>query len=537
MLRLAVSLLLVLAVSNTHARLFAAVQADDLQQVESLLANGAEVDERDTYGQTPLMYALDNGASVAVVRALLSAGADPNALTSAQWSPAMYAVRSGHIANMLALVRADGDLRANTSGAEPLSLAPNYLVLTVGVLASYPLVNLSLALAVYFVLRSRRLSRFLARRISGPVLLPHEWREADRWGRERSRKSWARISVLQPLLAVGGFAAVWWAGYSLMGEGSGPPMWEILLFSLSLPWAIGAFFVLLVRRLKEHGPYLVSSVRPALRPLGPVVSRLGEGWYYRFERLGPESRRDVHAVVLTHVDTSNSNVLLMASPASGDLSKERGEVDDADVAALLALEAPAYRNEDGSPITVRRIVYAPHASASEFNDKLSVRGGWVFAGDAAVLVEQLEGWQTVEHQKAQEAREREEEGKRVEADAIADATATFPAEWKIQPNFMLPTGGGDVDLLVFLPSQRRYVIDIKSHRGDPTNQGSDKDWDAVLEQLRRQARELAAEPIVWQPRATRQKVIRVAEVAYVPGDASELRAYLEMRGGLGAAAD
>ena len=88
-----------------------------------------------------------------------------------------------------------------------------------------------------------------------------------------------------------------------------------------------------------------------------------------------------------------------------------------------------------------------------------------------------------------------------------------------------------------LPSQRRYVIDIKSHRGDPTNQGSDKDWDAVLEQLRRQARELAAEPIVWQPRATRQKVIRVAEVAYVPGDASELRAYLEMRGGLGAAAD
>ena len=59
--------------------LMAAVQADDLQRVAMLLANGARVDAREEGGRTALHVAAWR-ASAQVVVALLDAGADPDAL-------------------------------------------------------------------------------------------------------------------------------------------------------------------------------------------------------------------------------------------------------------------------------------------------------------------------------------------------------------------------------------------------------------------------------------------------------------------------
>lgn len=78
---------------NAPPSLFAVVAAGDLERLEARLAAAEDVDARDEYGQTPLMYALANQAPREVVEALIGAGADVNARTDAGWTPLMYAAR------------------------------------------------------------------------------------------------------------------------------------------------------------------------------------------------------------------------------------------------------------------------------------------------------------------------------------------------------------------------------------------------------------------------------------------------------------
>jgi len=64
-----------------------AAKREDIQTVRDLLASGADVNEADPNGETPVMIAAYRG-NTAIVRLLLDAGADINAgAPTAHWSP------------------------------------------------------------------------------------------------------------------------------------------------------------------------------------------------------------------------------------------------------------------------------------------------------------------------------------------------------------------------------------------------------------------------------------------------------------------
>ena len=62
-----------------NSTLFFAIKTKDVESIENLIALGADVNERDDRGQTPLHYASGYGILNKVVKALLKAGAKVNA--------------------------------------------------------------------------------------------------------------------------------------------------------------------------------------------------------------------------------------------------------------------------------------------------------------------------------------------------------------------------------------------------------------------------------------------------------------------------
>ena len=73
--------------------LFALAKTDDVGALTQKIAAGANLDARDKFGQTPLMYAASESDSPEVVAALLNAGAELNAQTKTGWTALMYAAR------------------------------------------------------------------------------------------------------------------------------------------------------------------------------------------------------------------------------------------------------------------------------------------------------------------------------------------------------------------------------------------------------------------------------------------------------------
>jgi ankyrin repeat protein len=61
----------------------------------ALLKNGHDLDSEDTYGQTPLSWAAENGHE-AVVKLLLEKGADLEAKDKDGWTPLLWAAEKGH---------------------------------------------------------------------------------------------------------------------------------------------------------------------------------------------------------------------------------------------------------------------------------------------------------------------------------------------------------------------------------------------------------------------------------------------------------
>lgn len=128
-------------------------------------------------------------------------------------------------------------------------------------------------------------------------------------------------------------------------------------------------------------------------------------------------------------------------------------------------------------------------------------GGVQLGGDVAAVAEQLVYWDDV----VGRDRARRQAGVDAERQAVEALQRTAPPGWRVQAGLLM-TGGGDIDALLTGPDGARWVVEVKSHRGAPSliggtlHFGQDEKGD-VWTQVRRQAREADARPIVWQPLA------------------------------------
>jgi hemoglobin len=104
-----------------------AAAAGDLESVELLMGLGVDVDVPDRGGHTPLYGAANEGGSVAVVQALVRAGADVNACGGVKrCTPLHMAARRGFVAIAEALLACGADIGARDSlGVTPLGRALN----------------------------------------------------------------------------------------------------------------------------------------------------------------------------------------------------------------------------------------------------------------------------------------------------------------------------------------------------------------------------------------------------------------------------
>jgi ankyrin repeat protein len=93
----------------------AAVQGD-LQKIVEMAAAGADIDQRDKYGQTAVMLAAWRGRTD-VVRWLIDAGAKLDVTAKYGLSATMLAVLNGHDEAARLLARAGADLSKKGSGA------------------------------------------------------------------------------------------------------------------------------------------------------------------------------------------------------------------------------------------------------------------------------------------------------------------------------------------------------------------------------------------------------------------------------------
>ncbi len=109
--------------------LMRAAEKGDGDTVKSLIAAGAEVNVKDYWGRTPLLFAFDGErTSIVVIRELLAAGADVNAHDRDGYTALLLAVLSAPEKDRLAIIRellaAHVDVNAkNNAGQTPLMAA------------------------------------------------------------------------------------------------------------------------------------------------------------------------------------------------------------------------------------------------------------------------------------------------------------------------------------------------------------------------------------------------------------------------------
>ena len=106
--------------TNTPLLILAA-ETDDLDIVNALLAAGAEVNERDAVGKTPLLFAARK-ENLGIIQALLAAGANVNAADTQGNTPLMKASEVGRIDAIQALLAAGAEVNAaDIYGNTPLT--------------------------------------------------------------------------------------------------------------------------------------------------------------------------------------------------------------------------------------------------------------------------------------------------------------------------------------------------------------------------------------------------------------------------------
>lgn len=502
--------------ANAQTTLLTAAGLDDLTAVRLALSQGAAIDAEDEYGQTALIYAVDGGASRAVIQTLLEAGADVNAAAEGGWTPLHHAARADSVPHIRQLLRAGAQVRVSTDDRQ------NVLTLATGspakswLLFAYmrPFSTLAVGALIYLLLLqpvfARRFGRLLSRM---PVLEQGDWHQVELWSSNQAASTRARVLTVQPLVAfvIGAFA--------LSGAAS-------LVSPVQLgPWEFLALIVLLIfvvfrhvrERFLQNRDYVRKPVPAHLRPLGTIIQDLSNGWHFQVDA-------DGHARV-GHEQVPDVLYRLVYSAAEGDLRKdERGRITHPLVAEQLSALGP---NQTARP-SLSNVLYAPNATASSVDDRIATGHGWVFCADGSSVTQQLEAWH-VTHLGAKLASDR---GREVEATALQQAEEQLPADWQLHPRYLMQTEGADIDLLIRLPNGQCYTVDIKSHRGDPRSPQSAKSWQETVDQVHRQAREVHGRPVVWQPEARRDKtVIEHGGVLFVAGDAAALRDVLLRQSG------
>ena len=171
----------------------------------------------------------------------------------------------------------------------------------------------------------------------------------------------------------------------------------------------------------------------------------------------------------------------------------------------------------------KAIMYLPAASSPEWKNWVSVKPVIYFYGGARALVE----WFDLRDQLELEREELKRRGREVEEDAQQAVEQFIPSGWKFLFNYILDHGG-DADIILTLPAEKRVVIDVKSYEGAigvrrfSLIREDGKRWDEVVEQVKRQARELRAVPVIWQPAASKPHLIKFRGVHFIAGDVQKL---------------
>ncbi|MCY4200242.1 MAG: ankyrin repeat domain-containing protein [Gammaproteobacteria bacterium] len=92
--------------------------------VQVLIEAGADVNEKDVYGNTPLHWATLRGDDAAIAKLLIEAGSDTETQDSRGSTPLHWAVSDGNLSIARLLIEAGADVnRQRTDGAAPLHLA------------------------------------------------------------------------------------------------------------------------------------------------------------------------------------------------------------------------------------------------------------------------------------------------------------------------------------------------------------------------------------------------------------------------------
>ena len=119
---------------NSRSLLTAAVEGGNREIIQTLLALGADVNLRDGYGATPLMY-LSDKTSPEVLRDLLAAGARLNARDGGGNNAFMIAANSGSVRVLREMIEAGAQINARSISGEnalfaaALSNSPEAIVL------------------------------------------------------------------------------------------------------------------------------------------------------------------------------------------------------------------------------------------------------------------------------------------------------------------------------------------------------------------------------------------------------------------------